>query len=134
VNDLDLTVTTDSCASPSDDDIWLGNNGASADTLNNVEQVVITNPGSGCNFCAAVIGSNVPSGPQTYSLVASSGGILAQTGDTDTFASSGSPCIGCGSPDPQNTGGGLGAGSIVSVTMTVLVAGIAAAYVFARLV
>jgi hypothetical protein len=133
VNDLDLTVTTDSCSSSSDDDVWLGNNGASADTLNNVEQVVILNPGTGCNFCAAVIGSNVPSGPQTYSLVASSAGTLAQTGDTDIFASSGTPCIGCGSPDPQNPGGGLGAGTMVSSTMAVLVAGIAAAYVFARM-
>ena len=74
VNDLDLEVTTPSSVTvlpylldtiPSN----VKNNATqAADHINNIEQVVITNPANG-SFTLTVKGTSVPSGPQEYFLV-----------------------------------------------------------------
>jgi PGF-pre-PGF domain-containing protein len=59
INNLDLVVTAP-------DDIYYGN--GAADTLNNVEGVELTNPSSG-TYTFTVTGTNIPQGPQNFSLV-----------------------------------------------------------------
>ena len=81
MNNLDLRVDAPGAS-------YLGNvltNGESvvggaADTLNNVEQVIIGSPAVGI-WDAATLGTNIPSGPQGYSVVI--------TGDVEAYV-----CIG----------------------------------------
>ncbi|MDX2117750.1 MAG: S8 family serine peptidase [Planctomycetota bacterium] len=69
VNNLDLRVDAPAAS-------YLGNvmsngesaTGGSADLVNNVEQVIVTSPATGV-WDAAVLGTNIPVGPQGYAVV-----------------------------------------------------------------
>lgn len=71
VNDLDLTVSVQTCATTDDTTLYYGNGNTIADHVNNVEQVTLDNlAASGCEtLLVTVTGYNVPQGPQTYSLI-----------------------------------------------------------------
>jgi uncharacterized repeat protein (TIGR01451 family) len=72
VNDLNLRVTAPDGSTKYWGNVFSGGwsqTGGSADTVNNVENVYIQNPASG-TWKVEVIGNNIPSGPQTFALVA----------------------------------------------------------------
>ncbi|HEX6849654.1 MAG TPA: S8 family serine peptidase, partial [Chitinophagaceae bacterium] len=72
VNDLDVAISSPSAVLPYKLDTLPANvnNSASqaADHINNIEQIVISNPSS-TNYTVHVKGTSVPSGPQEYFLV-----------------------------------------------------------------
>ena len=78
VNDLNLVVIDSSTGTE-----HFGNGGATADTLNNAEQVTFTSGvKAGVPYIIRVIGSNVVQSPQPYALVASGPIVTASVSST----------------------------------------------------